>query len=173
MRQRKGGETMIYIYLKPQLKDLTQGSRIAFIRAFRKLTQDDVSDKMGLTGENKRRTIARYEMGTRMPKEDRLLKIADILNINIDAIREYNFKNPINIIYILIWLEELYPNVNMELPITNYDRNNEILGNFIIEWNLMREKRRNRKITYEQYFEWKINYSKSMEGEVNERSNKN
>ena len=173
MRHRKGGETMRYIYLKPQLKDLTKGSRITFIRSFRKLTQDDVSDKLGLTGKNKRRTIARYEMGNRMPKEDRLLEIADILNINIDAIREYNFKNPIDIIYILIWLDELYPNVNMELPITNYDRTNEMLGDFIIEWNLMREKRRNRKITYEQYFEWKINYSKSMEGKVNERSNKN
>lgn len=42
---------MRYIYLKPQLKDLTQGSRIAFIRAFRKLTQDDVSDKIGFTEE--------------------------------------------------------------------------------------------------------------------------
>ena len=112
-------------------------------------------------------------MGNRVPKDDRLLEIADILNVNIDAIREYNFKNPIDIIYILIWLEELYPNVNVELLITNYNKNNEILGNFIIEWNLMREKRRNRKITYKQYFEWKINYSKSMEGVVNERSNKN
>lgn len=142
---------------------MTQGSRITFIRTFRKLTQDDVSEKLGLVGENKRRTIARYEMGNRVPKDDRLLEIADILNVNIDAIREYNFKNPIDIIYILIWLEELYPNVNVELLITNYNKNNEILGNFIIEWNLMREKRRNRKITYKQYFEWKINYSKSME----------
>ena len=61
---------MRYIYLKPQLKDLTQGSRITFIRSFRKLTQDDVSEKLGLVGENKRRTIARYEMGNRVPKDD-------------------------------------------------------------------------------------------------------
>ena len=164
---------MRYIYLKPKLKDLTQGSRIAFIRLFRKLTQDDVSEKLGLAGENKRRTIARYEMGNRVPKEDRLLEIANILNVNIDDIREYNFKSPIDIIYILIWLDELYPNINVELPITDYDKNNENLGKFVIEWNLMREKRKNRKITYKQYFEWKINYSKSMEGVVNERSNKN
>ena len=164
---------MRYIYLKPKLKDLTQGSRIAFIRLFRKLTQDDVSEKLGLAGENKRRTIARYEMGNRVPKEDRLLEIANILNVNIDDIREYNFKSPIDIIYILIWLDELYPNINVELPITDYDKNNENLDKFVIEWNLMREKRKNRKITYKQYFEWKINYSKSMEGVVNERSNKN
>ena len=57
MQQKKGGEPMRYIYLKSQLKDLTQGSRITFIRSFRKLTQDDVSEKLGLVGENKRRTI--------------------------------------------------------------------------------------------------------------------
>ena len=161
------------IYLRPELYDLSQGSRIKFIRVFRHLTQDNISKNLGITGENKRRTLTRYEMGNRVPKDDRLLEIADILNVDIDAIREYNFKNPIDIIYILIWLEELYPNVKVELPITNYNKNNEILGNFIIEWNLMREKRRNRKITYKQYFEWKINCSKSMEGVVNERSNKN
>lgn len=47
---------MRLIYTKPKLKDLSQGSRIAFIRQFRLMTQDDVSDKLGLTGECKRRT---------------------------------------------------------------------------------------------------------------------
>mgnify|MGYP004457922243 CR=1 FL=1 len=48
---------MRLIYTKPKLKDLSQGSRIAFVRQFRFLTQDDVSDKLGLTGDCKRRTI--------------------------------------------------------------------------------------------------------------------
>lgn len=98
LQHDKVSEPIRYIYLKPQLKDLIQGSRITFIRSFRKLTQDDFSEKLGLSGENKRRTIARYEMGNRMLKEDRLLEISNILNVNIDAIREYNFKNPIDII---------------------------------------------------------------------------
>ena len=41
---------MRYLYLKPKLKDLTQGSRIAFVRQFRRLTQDEVSQKLGLSG---------------------------------------------------------------------------------------------------------------------------
>ena len=48
---------MQYIYLKPQLKNLSQGERIAFVRQFRKMTQDEVSDKLGLDGENKRRSM--------------------------------------------------------------------------------------------------------------------
>lgn len=34
------------IYTKSKLKDLSQGSRIVFIRQFRLMTQDDVSDKL-------------------------------------------------------------------------------------------------------------------------------
>lgn len=48
---------MRVIYSKSELKDLSQGSRIAFIRQFRYMTQDEVSDKLGLTGECKKRCI--------------------------------------------------------------------------------------------------------------------
>ena len=45
---------MRLLYTKPKLKDMSQGSRIAFARQFRLMTQDNVSDKLGLTGECKR-----------------------------------------------------------------------------------------------------------------------
>ncbi len=38
-----------------ELENLSQGARIAFARQFRGLTQDEVSDKLGLTGESKRK----------------------------------------------------------------------------------------------------------------------
>ncbi len=44
---------MRYLYLKPKLKDLTQGSRIAFARQFRRFTQDEVAEKLGMGGEIK------------------------------------------------------------------------------------------------------------------------
>lgn len=49
------------LYIKPKLKNMSQGSRIAFARQFRLMTHDNVSDKLGLTGECKRRTMTRYE----------------------------------------------------------------------------------------------------------------
>lgn len=51
---------MHLLYTKPKLKDMSQGSRIAFVRQFRLMTQDNVSDKLGLTGECKRKTMIRY-----------------------------------------------------------------------------------------------------------------
>ena len=57
---------MRLMYLKPRLKDLTIGSRIAFVRQFRNLTQEDVSEKLGLNGENKGSTMTRYEKGERI-----------------------------------------------------------------------------------------------------------
>ena len=82
---------MRILYTKPELVDLSQGSRIAFARQFRFMTQDDVSDKLGLTGECKRRTMTRYEKGNRNPKDDRTSEIAKILDININEIVVLNF----------------------------------------------------------------------------------
>ena len=76
---------MRFIYTKPFLKDLSQGSRIAFVRQFRLMTQDEVSDKLGLTEECKRRTMTRYEKGKRNPKDKRTMKLAKILNVNMTS----------------------------------------------------------------------------------------
>ena len=149
---------MRLMYLKPRLKDLSQGSRIAFVRQIRHLTQDELADKLELDRERKRRTIARYENGTRVPKDDRLVEIANILNVEINAIKEYDFKKSVDIIYTLMWLEELYPEYQIDLPITYYNDNTLLISKFMNEWNEMRIKRSKRKITYEEYIEWKLNY---------------
>ena len=151
---------MRILYTKPELVDLSQGSRIAFARQFRFMTQDDVSDKLGLTGECKRRTITRYEKGNRNPKDDRTSKIAKILDININAIKKYDYKEPIDLLYTLMWLEELIPKYQLDIskvPNIN-DENIVMFKQFINEWNVMREKRNKREITYEEYIEWKLTY---------------
>ena len=151
---------MRILYTKPELVDLSQGSRIAFARQFRFMTQDDVSDKLGLTGECKRRTIIRYEKGNRNPKDDRTSKIAKILDININAIKKYDYKEPIDLLYTLMWLEELIPKYQIDIskvPNIN-DENIVMFKQFINEWNVMREKRNKREITYEEYIEWKLTY---------------
>lgn len=98
---------MRLLYVKPELRYLSQGSRIAFVRQFRNLTQEDVSEKLGLNGENKGCIMARYEKGERTPKEDRLLELSKIFNVNINLIKGYEYKEPIDLIYHLLWLEEL------------------------------------------------------------------
>ena len=126
---------MRVLYTKPVLKDLSQGSRIAFARQFRRVSQDYVSDNLGLTGECKRRTMTRYEKGERNPKDDRTLEISKILNVNFNSIKKYDFNNPIDLIYIFLWLEELIPNYQIDLSIIQNVKNKDVLTykNFIDE----------------------------------------
>ena len=98
-----------YAYL--ELRDLSQGSRIAFARHFRHKTQDYVSKELGLTGDCRRRSMTRYEKGDRNPKEDRAKEIAKILKINYHSIKQYDFKDSTDIFYLFMWMEELYPNL--------------------------------------------------------------
>ena len=131
---------MRILYTKPELVDLSQGSRIAFARQFRFMTQDDVSDKLGLTGECKRRTMTRYEKGNRNPKDDRTSEIAKILDININAIKKYDYKEPIDLLYTLMWLEELIPKYQIDIskvPNIN-DENIVMFKQFINEWRCCR-----------------------------------
>ncbi len=148
---------MKVIQLRPKLKDLSQGSRIAFVRRFRFVTQDYVSDKLGLTGDSKRRTMTRYEKGTRNPTEERTKKIADILNVSYDSIRKYDLSNPLDIIFILMWMEELYPDFGFKMTLSK-KYYNEIIRKVIRDWTKMKNKLNSKEIKYEDYLEWKLNY---------------
>ena len=163
---------MRYVYLKPELKDLSQGSRIAFAREFRYMTQDNVSDKLGLTGECKRRSMARYERGDRVPKEERLQEIANILNINVKCLKEYDFRNEEDMIYILLWMEELYPRMNIDLGLSeSLPKESDIkLKRFFEEWNAMKEKRVDLELSYDDYVEWKLQYDFNKGDEYEEDS---
>ena len=106
---------MFNFYTYPELRDLSQGSRIVFARQFRHKTQDYVSKELGLTGKYKRRTMTRYEKGNRNPKEDRTKEIVKILEINYHSIKQYDFKDPTDIFYLFMWMEELYPNFGFKM----------------------------------------------------------
>ena len=144
---------MRLLYVKPELRDLSQGSRIAFVRQLRHLSQDFVSDYLGLTGENKRRTLTRYEKGERNPSKSRLNELSKILLINENLIKQYEFKCVSDILYFLLWLEEMFPKMRIDLG-----TNDKTINLFFDEWNNMRDKKQKRLINYEEYFEWKINY---------------
>ena len=140
-------------YSMPILDDLSQGSRIAYIRQFRNLSQDDVSDSLGLIGESKRRTVTRYEKGERVPKEERLKELSRILLTNINMIKAYDFKSESDIVYLLLWLEIKYPNLRIDI-----DAKSERFNKFLEAWNETRLKYQTGKTKLEDYIEWKITY---------------
>ena len=159
---------MKYTYLKPDLENLSQGARIAYVRQLRRMTQDEVSSKLGLTGECKRRSMTRYERGDRIPKQERLEELARIFNVNVRYLEEYNFRKIEDTIFQLLWMDEMYPRMNIELNIDSYypSTKNEKINKFINEWTEIKEKRLNHEITYEEYIEWKLQ-CEFKEGEKN------
>ena len=141
------------IHSMPILDDLSQGSRIAYIRQFRNLSQDDVSDSLGLIGESKRRTVTRYESGVRVPKEERLKELSRILLTNINMIKVYDFKSESDLAYLLLWLEIKYPKLRIDI-----DAKSERFNKFLEAWNEIRLKYQSGKFKLEDYIEWKITY---------------
>ena len=135
---------MLIIYSKPSLENLSQGERISYIRQLRMMSQDEVSDKLGLKGECKRRTMTRYERCERKPKSYRVEELSKIFQVNINSIKQYDFKKTIDIIYFLLWLEELIPNIQIEFEETYLNKNEE-LRLFFDEWKKMKLKRRNQR----------------------------
>ena len=154
---------MRLLYTKPVLNDLSQGSRIAFARQFRQMSQHTVADKLGVQHDNKRRIMTRYEKGERNPKDDRALEISQILNVSYEAIKRYDYRNEIDIFYTLMWLEELIPKFQIDLSkVPNINDENIIkFRKFINEWEIMRNKRLKKEISYGEYIEWKLTYEVS------------
>lgn len=123
---------MRLLYVKPELRDLSHGSRIAFVRELRHLSQDKISEYLGLTGECKRRTMTRY----RNPKDDRVREIAKFLNVNFNSLKKYDYKNSDDLIYLFFWLEEYIPNYRLDLSqVKNINKPEfKVLINSLLEW---------------------------------------
>ena len=60
-----------------------------------------------------------------------------------NQIKKYDYRNPIDIVYTLIWLEELIPNYNIELASTKNLSSADVLKIQIAidKWNKMKSKR--------------------------------
>lgn len=101
IRTEKGDDGKMFIFLDPQLEDLTVGARLAFVREFRGLTQDAVSEYLELEGENRRRTVTRYETNKRIPSEERLKELRKLYRVNINSIKPYDFGSLEDSMYIL------------------------------------------------------------------------
>ena len=59
--------------------------------------------------------MTRYEKGERNPKEERTREIANILDVSYNSIKYYDFSNKSDLFYLLMWIEELYPNFGFKM----------------------------------------------------------
>lgn len=49
--------------------------------------------------------MTRYDKGDRNPKDDIVKGIAKFLKVNFNSLKKYDYKNPIDVVYTLTWLE--------------------------------------------------------------------
>lgn len=157
-KHKKG---VIYMYYrKPILKNLSQGARLEYVRRLRHMNEDDVAEYFGFGGMYPHKTFKSYETNYREPSKERLKDIAELYEVSINSIKKYDFNNPIDVIYSLMWLEEEFPYYEINFDCDSYNKTvyNEIVAKTIKEWQQMKEKRENSEISDDEYLEWKLNF---------------
>ena len=69
-------------YIKPNLKNMSQGARLEYIREVRHMTKEDVAAYFGFGGNEPNKTIREYENNTTSPSQSRLEELADSIKEN-------------------------------------------------------------------------------------------
>lgn len=162
------------------------GEKIRKIRTFRGMTQKELGAAMGLGSRGSDNRITQYENNYRIPKQDILDQIAQILHVN-PCNFQLNYTGCIeDFIFALFWMEEEFPNFIRLFQLeripgkrtcdsdnsAKYDDgtnwpiyppvgmyfNDGMLDNFMHEWLARRMNLEYGEITKEEYFEWKINW---------------
>lgn len=159
-----------YIERIPKLKGLSCGSRIAFIRQLRGMTQQELGLAIGLENDKIRNRICRYEKGGRIPKKDKIEKIAKALDVSEGMIRAYDFRNPSDFLYEMFWVEELMPDFVFALR-KRFNPEEETTLYFTRayrDWRKEQIKLEKDLISRREYIEWKLNYELEWKGGDND-----
>ena len=61
---------------------------------------DDVAEYFGFGGEDSQKTFRYYDNNDRGSSKERLMDIADLYEVSVNAIKRYNFNNPI-VLYVV------------------------------------------------------------------------
>ncbi|HWT76868.1 MAG TPA: helix-turn-helix transcriptional regulator [Mobilitalea sp.] len=138
------------------------GERIKRIRIFRKMTQTQLGEAVGLSDVR----IRQYEIGNRTPKDDMVQAMSKALDCNYRSIYEPTLYAAEDVMYTLFELDEHYNLLLQEID-DNENKgekhlavsfNYSLLDDFLSEWMKKKEELASGSITKEEYFEWKINW---------------
>ena len=88
------------------------------------------------------------------------MKLQIILDLEVNAKLEFDYGNPIDTIYMFMWLEEQFPHYELSIDDdkcrwTAYNMN---VQKGIRKWKEMRARRNNNEISDEDYIEWKLHF---------------
>ena len=151
------------------------GKRIKHFRIFRNLLQKDLGSLVGFSGKTTDVRIAQYESETRVPKNDMVEKLADVLKVSPNAITVPNIDTNNGILHTLFALEDMYGfkvstnpdelsiSLNMDNPA--YDSLNDMLS----AWQRQAIALENGEIIKDEYDNWRYNYPESEAARTKKR----
>lgn len=87
---------------------MTVGEKIKTFRNIRGISQNMLGQLAGIDGT----TILKYELGSRNPKPDQLLKIANALGVSINVFTDFDIETASDVLTLLFKMDE---NVDMEI----------------------------------------------------------
>lgn len=86
---------------------MTTGKRIRFIRTFRCMTQKELWIALGFDVGSTDIRVSQYESDNRKTiKEPMLRQMVEILKVNYNALKTYEFDNPLDVMESFFWFEE-------------------------------------------------------------------
>lgn len=166
-----------------EVSTMTIGDRIKRIRTFRNMTQAELGSALGFEGKNQAVRIAQYESNYRVPKNDMVMDIAKILDVNYIALKNYDMGAAEDIIETLFWLEEagnmntiklfettpVYRNEDVTMTYNDDEHRSAsapvaltfdygLVNDFLLDWSRKKKELEDGEITVDEYFEWKIQW---------------
>ena len=99
-------------YKKELLENMSQGARLKFIRENKGIKLNDIAAYLGYSSN---KSIREWENNTKSPDAKNLPRLAEAYGVSFDAIKKYDFIDPIDEIYYQMWLEEQYPYYEFKL----------------------------------------------------------
>ena len=115
---------------------MNTGKKIKLIRTFRGLTQKELGEACGIHEV----AIRKYELGKNIPKPEQLRKIAEALNVNVNALVEFDIEADGDVLPSLFAIDEVF-----DISLKEVDGepgmffNNKSLIQFLKDWQAMKE----------------------------------
>ncbi len=131
---------------------MNTGKKIKLIRTFRGLTQKELGEACGIHEV----AIRKYELGKNLPKSEQLRKIAEALNVNVNALAEFDIEADGDVIPLLFAIDKVF-----DISLKDVDGepgmffNNKNLVQFLKDWQAMKELLASGQQTTDNYDIWK------------------
>lgn len=144
------------------------GKRIRFFRNRKGMTQKQLGETLGFLGKTSDVRMAQYESETRIPKDNLVKEMANVFEINPNALTIPNIDTYVGLMHTLFALEDMYGlkigEIDGEvcLRLDKSARTDYLsMLDMFSAWQEQAAKLEQGKISKEEYDQWRYNYPKS------------